>query len=80
MHQRHVLLTPEPDGRWSVSVPSLPAVYSFGDTIEEALAMIKEAIELHLECLVEDGESIPEAYPVLLKTVQIDEPEHAETA
>ncbi len=37
------------DGGYVVSVPSLPGCRSQGDTIEEALENIKEAIELYLE-------------------------------
>ena len=45
-------------GYW-VEVPALPGCVSQGKIKEEALANIKEAIELHLECLKEDGEEIP---------------------
>lgn len=39
----------EKDGGYSVWVPSLPGCCSQGDTFEEALGNIKEAIELYLE-------------------------------
>lgn len=44
-----VILAEEPDGGYSVSVPALPGCYSEGDTVEEALANIREAIAVHLE-------------------------------
>jgi predicted RNase H-like HicB family nuclease len=44
-----VVLADEPDGGYSVSVPALPGCYSEGDTLEEALANIREAIAVHLE-------------------------------
>ena len=43
-----VLIRPEADG-FSVSVPALPGCHSQGDTLEEALANIREAAELWLE-------------------------------
>jgi len=46
-------------GRYWVEVPALPGVYSQGDTLDEALAMVKEAIEGYLEVLREQGEPIP---------------------
>jgi predicted RNase H-like HicB family nuclease len=46
-----VVLTPEDDGRYSVTVPALPGCVSQGETREEALTMIREAIELYLESL-----------------------------
>jgi predicted RNase H-like HicB family nuclease len=48
----------EPDG-YSVHVPALPGVVTEGATVEEALAMAREAITLHLEGLREDGVDIP---------------------
>jgi predicted RNase H-like HicB family nuclease len=44
-----VLLRPESDGGYSVSVPALPGCHSQGDTREEALENIREAAELWLE-------------------------------
>ena len=46
-------------GYW-VEVPALPGCVSQGKSKEEALANIKEAIQLHIECLESDGEQIPE--------------------
>ena len=49
-HQRFaVVLAEEPEGGYSVSVPALPGCYSEGDTVEEALTNIREAIAVHLE-------------------------------
>ena len=42
------------EGGYAVFVPSLPGCISEGDTIEEALANIKEAIELYLEPVEND--------------------------
>ena len=44
-----VVLIEESDGGFSVSVPALPGCYSEGDTVEEALANVREAIAVHLE-------------------------------
>ncbi len=43
------------DGYYTATVPSLPGCISQGKTEDEAKKNIKEAIELHLESLVEDG-------------------------
>ncbi|MCK4244468.1 MAG: type II toxin-antitoxin system HicB family antitoxin, partial [Candidatus Omnitrophica bacterium] len=42
-----------------VEVPALPGCFSQGETIEQALSNIKEAIELHIEGLKEEGQEIP---------------------
>jgi predicted RNase H-like HicB family nuclease len=58
---RQVVLIPDPDeGGYTVIVPSLPGCISEGDTLEEALANIKEAIELHVESMIAHGEDIPD--------------------
>ncbi|MCG8556862.1 MAG: type II toxin-antitoxin system HicB family antitoxin [Proteobacteria bacterium] len=44
-----VVLEPDPDGGYVAVVPALPGCYSQGDTVEEALANAREAIELTLE-------------------------------
>ncbi len=44
-----VVLEPSDEGGYTVYVPSLPGCISEGDTEEDALANIKEAIELYLE-------------------------------
>jgi len=53
-----VILEPNESGGYTVTVPLLPGCISEGDTKEEALANIKEAIELYLESLQADGEPI----------------------
>ena len=44
-----VVLEPSEDGGYTIYAPSLPGCISEGDTKEEALANIREAIELYLE-------------------------------
>lgn len=50
-----VLFEQEKDGGFSVSAPSLPGCFSQGDTFEEAMKNIREAINLYLE-----DENLPE--------------------
>ncbi len=54
-----ILLKKEPEGGYTVIVPSLPGCITFGDTIEEAIKMAREAIELYIASLKEHGEEIP---------------------
>ena len=44
-----IILQQDEDGRYNVSCPELRGCYSYGDTIEDALKNIREAIELYLE-------------------------------
>jgi predicted RNase H-like HicB family nuclease len=50
-----VMIEPDEDG-FHAYVPALPGCHSFGLTIDEAVANIKEAMVLHLEVMMEDGE------------------------
>ncbi|TEU19044.1 MAG: type II toxin-antitoxin system HicB family antitoxin, partial [Anaerolineales bacterium] len=51
----------EPDnGSYHAFVPALKGCHTFGDTLEEAQTNIVEAIQLHLESMLEDREEIPE--------------------
>jgi predicted RNase H-like HicB family nuclease len=49
-----VVLEPSDEGGYTILVPSLPGCISEGDTVDEALANIREAIELYLEPVEDD--------------------------
>ena len=46
-----IVFRPEPEGGYTVIVPSLPGCVTYGKTLEEAQVMAKEAIELYVETL-----------------------------
>lgn len=54
-HEFVVVLQPESEGGFSVSVPALPGFHTQGETREEALAMATDAIEGCLEVLAESA-------------------------
>lgn len=55
-----VIVEPAGDGSFSVYVPDLPGCTSCGDTYDEAVESIREAIRGHIEVLRDAGEAIPE--------------------
>ncbi len=57
---RQIILYPGEDGFWVVECPSLRGCISQGQTKEEAIGNIKEAIDLYIECLEDDGLKVPE--------------------
>ena len=59
-----VVIHKDPASDYGVSVPDLPGCVTAGRTIDEALAMAREAIELHLEGIIEDGGVVPLATPI----------------
>jgi predicted RNase H-like HicB family nuclease len=56
-----VVLEPSEEGGFTVFVPSLPGCISEGETREEALVNIKEAIALYLETVEDDQSFSPNA-------------------
>jgi len=59
-------------GGYVVRCPSIQGCYSQGKTVEEALANIREAIELCLEDLESRGEPLPEPNNVLIGSVLVN--------
>jgi len=59
-HRYKILLNKEPEGQYTVTVPALPGCITYGDNIEHAITMAKEAIELYIEDLQEREEPIPD--------------------
>ncbi len=55
------LIRKEADSDFGVEFPDMPGCVTAGSTLDEAAAMAREALALHLEGLVEEGEAVPEA-------------------
>lgn len=66
-----ILLRKEPEGGYTVVVPTLPGCITYGDTIDEAIKMAKEAIGLYIESLRIRGEEIPTEEDTLEYTLTI---------
>jgi len=56
-----VVLHTDDGSSYGVTVPDLPGCFSAGDSMEEALESVREAIDLHVETLIEDKVEIPVA-------------------
>lgn len=48
------------DGSASAYVPDLPGVIAAGDSVEEVVELMREAIPFHIEGLVMDGDPVPQ--------------------
>lgn len=53
-----IVLKKEPEGGYTVFVPSLPGCITYGKTLDEAYKMAKEAILAYIESLTKHGEKI----------------------
>ena len=63
VHRFTVVLEPEEEGGFTVRVPSLPEIVTYGKDEDEALAMAEDAIRLVLEDCVARGEPVPSGQP-----------------
>jgi len=67
-----IWLIKEEEGGYTVKVPALPGCVTFGETIDEAIAMAREAIEGYIETLNDLGKKVPKDNEVLEYTVSIE--------
>lgn len=62
-----VLCEPQEEGGYTVTVPALPVCLSEGETFDEALANVKEAMALYIDSLKDDGLPVPEENHLILE-------------
>lgn len=67
-----LLFRKEPEGGYTVTVPSLEGCVTYGDSIEDCIKNAKEAIELYIETLKEFNEPIPTDEGILEYTLSIE--------
>ena len=68
------MMKKEPEGGYTVTVPSLPGCITYGETIDHAIDMAREAIDLYIQELIERKEEIPDdnstlEYSILLPAI-----------
>ncbi len=56
---RYMVVIERGETSWGAHVPDLPGCVAVGETREEALQLIREAIEFHIDGLKEDGLPVP---------------------
>lgn len=66
-----VIVHPAEEGGYWTEVPALPGCYSQGETVEEALAKTKEAIEAHIAALRADGQEVGEDTGLMIGRVTV---------
>ena len=57
------------DGVYLVQVPAFPEVHTYGETVDEATANAREAIELAIEMYLEEGKSLPDDPTAIVEVV-----------
>lgn len=69
-----VVLHKDADSDYGVIIPDVPGCFSAGTTVAEAFENVKEALSLHYEGLVADGDPLPQVREI---DVHIDNPDYA---
>ena len=66
-----IVLRKEPEGTYTAIVPALPGCITWGENVEHALEMAKEAIKGYIEVLQEEGEPVPDDNETLEYSLQL---------
>lgn len=67
-----VVIHKDSDSDFGVTVPDLPGCFSAGESIDDAISCVTEAIECHVEGLLIDGEDVPVSLPIELHRENTD--------
>lgn len=70
-----VIYTAEPEGGFTVTVPSLPGCVTYGKDLTEAKNMAEDAIRLYLESLQKHKENIPNEKNSFISSVDLEFPQ-----
>jgi len=52
---------PEPEGGYTVTCPALPGLVTYGETMDEARSMARDAMQGLIQVMIEEGETIPDS-------------------
>ena len=66
-----IVLQPEVEGGYTVSVPALQGCITYGETLEKARLMAKDAILGYIKSLRKHGEKIPKGNSPLISNIEI---------
>ncbi len=69
-HRFTVIFEKEDEGGYHIFAPTLPGCHTQSETIDEGIENIREAIELYVESLIENGLPVPEE-DISIKPIEI---------
>ncbi len=74
MRHRFLVLIEKGETSFGADSPDVPGCVAVGDSEEEALHLMKEALQAHLELMAQDGDPLPEPSIVRAAFVEVDVP------
>jgi len=69
--RRYLVVVEKANGNYGAHAPDLPGCAALGDTVDETVQLMREAMEMHLSAIAEDGDPIPEP-TTLADYIEID--------
>ena len=70
-YQLPVVIEQDEDGYFVASCPSIQGCHTQGDTLEEAITNIREAMGLCLEVMKDQGKEVPRSKPISLTSLEV---------
>lgn len=70
---QYLVVIEKADTNYSAYAPDVPGCVATGDTIEEAITQMQEALRFHLEAMARDNEPLPVPYSVLAVNIEVPE-------
>ena len=71
---KYLVIVEQGSNNFSAYSPDVPGCVSAGDTVEETLSNFHEALQMHIEGIVEDGDAVPPASSVTAQFVEVEVP------
>jgi predicted RNase H-like HicB family nuclease len=69
---KYLVIVEQGPNNYSAYSPDVPGCVTAGDTVEETLNNFREALQMHIEGILEDGDAIPPASSVTAQFVEIE--------
>ena len=66
-----VIMHPAEEGGYWAEIPALPGCYSQGETLEEVIKNVKEAVESHVDALKQDNQVVPVERGLMIGKVEV---------
>lgn len=66
-----VIMHPAEEGGYWAEIPALPGCYSQGETLEEVMENVKEAVESHVDALKQDNQVVPVERGLMIGKVEV---------
>jgi predicted RNase H-like HicB family nuclease len=71
---KYLVIVEQGPNNYSAYSPDVPGCVSAGDTVQETLSNFREALVMHIEGILEDGDAVPQTTSVTAEFVEVEVP------